>query len=94
MRLETAPRGCTCLFHILQVLYLDLVADHGLATLQQLAAHARQRLGSAGIAIDNTHGFTPHVTVAKLSALPGRLRRIKCIPPVRFPARCAHMSSL
>ncbi len=69
--------------NLLQVLYLDLEADEGLATLGRLAAHARGTLAGAGIAVDASHGFTPHVTVAKLSQLPGKLRRIKRIPEVQ-----------
>lgn len=59
-----------------------MVGDDGLATLQQLAAYTRQHMAAAGFGIDDSRGFTPHVTAAKLSQLPGKLRRIKRIDEV------------
>lgn len=67
-----------------QVLYLDVIPDDGADTLQRLAQHVRQHMGNNGIEIDQGRGaFTPHVTVAKLSALNGNARRnIRSIPQV------------
>lgn len=65
-----------------KVLYLDIVPDDGADTLQRLAQHVQQHMGSNGIEFDQGRGaFTPHVTVAKLSALNGNARRsIRSIP--------------
>lgn len=56
-----------------QVLYLDVVPDGGADTLQRLARHVSDHLSAAGVDLDQGRGgFTPHVTVAKLSAMAGR----------------------
>ena len=67
-----------------QVLYLDVVPDDGADTLQRLAWHVRDHLSAAGVDLDQGRGgFTPHVTVAKLSAMAGRGRSsMRKIPEV------------
>lgn len=61
-----------------------MVSDSGAATLQRLARHVRDHLSAAGVGLDQGRGkFTPHVTVAKLSAMAGRSRSsLKTIPEV------------
>ena len=70
-----------------QVLYIDVVHDEGLAQLQSISAAVATRFREAGL-LGEEEGldFTAHLTVAKLSALQrkGKRRRnsIKKIPQV------------
>jgi 2'-5' RNA ligase len=53
-----------------QVLYLDLQRDEGYERLVNLAGATRQHFAEAGVAdSDTAQGFTPHITVAKLSKM-------------------------
>ena len=67
-----------------------MVTDGGADSLQRLARHVRNRLSAAGVDLDQGRGgFTPHVTVAKLSAMAGRGRpSLKKIPEVSTSDIC------
>jgi 2'-5' RNA ligase len=72
-KLRLAWHGTPHSILLTQVLYLDVVPDGGAETLQHLARHVREHLSAGGVHLDQGRGsFTPHVTVAKLSAMAGR----------------------
>jgi hypothetical protein len=65
--------------HSVQVLYIDFAPGAALDALLQLGAATTQHFKAAAggsLAIDEGgRGFTPHVTVAKMSRLIGKRRK-------------------
>ena len=83
----------------MQVLYVDVVHDEGLAQLQSVSAAIATKFREADL-LGHEEGqeFTAHLTVAKLSALrrQGKRRRsaVKKLPQVLCPAHFGHVLSV
>ena len=83
----------------MQVLYVDVVHDEGLAQLQSVSAAIATKFREADL-LGHEEGqeFTAHLTVAKLSALrrQGNRRRsaVKKLPQVLCPAHFGHVLSV
>ncbi len=73
----------------MQVLYLDVTSDEGLDRLKSLVDVAVKYLADAGIESTDGRGFTPHVTIAKMSKVRhgrrGKQDVCKGIPKVPSP---------
>ena len=75
----------------MQVLYLDVTPDENLVRLRCVVDEAIEFLAAAGIESTDDRGFTPHVTIAKMSKVKsrrvGKQAVCKGIPKVPVPLR-------